>query len=453
MVYIYGAGRSLEGRSSGSKNRSLLRTLPWDGILFLGCSGSGIILTVLLSSNYDQTAVSDLYTLTFYVAWSLYGVLDVFAYFRRLSRLPALRQLALCSALATEAVLYILPLQAGNMADILQMAAIVVSAIAAFGAFIEPKCNIVVAISLMLQGTWRIHTTGGMEQSEWIQIYFSWHLLVISFTYFVLVIVQGRRENKNTDESTTDESKFASLKSSVPSTVTTDSPLDESFLQKQMPVYSASAAPPSGLSVLPSAGLRRAASTDLLKLPTVADEREGLRTVSSTSTEPCSDQLRRTEIRTSFKPRHPVVLSPPQQKRHPVSPSYEQSHAMSPAGSRHPVLSSRLGEHSVAIPRINDHPVASPAPSTTSTALSSLQHYEDKQQQQQQQQQHHQQQQHQQKQEEEYKDIVYENTVLGPMVVESEPFDRISPIEEYNTLSRHVQSVRASIKLKESGII
>ena len=39
------------------------------------------------------------------------------------------------------------------------------------------------------------------------------------------------------------------------------------------------------------------------------------------------------------------------------------------------------------------------------------------------------------------------------LVVESEPFDRISPIEEYNTLSRHVQSVRRSIKLKESKFV
>ena len=38
-------------------------------------------------------------------------------------------------------------------------------------------------------------------------------------------------------------------------------------------------------------------------------------------------------------------------------------------------------------------------------------------------------------------------------IVESEPFDRISPIEEYNTLSRHVHSVRASIKLKESKFV
>ena len=40
-----------------------------------------------------------------------------------------------------------------------------------------------------------------------------------------------------------------------------------------------------------------------------------------------------------------------------------------------------------------------------------------------------------------------------PPVVEAEPVDRISPIDEYNTLSRHIQSVRASIKLKESRII
>ena len=38
-------------------------------------------------------------------------------------------------------------------------------------------------------------------------------------------------------------------------------------------------------------------------------------------------------------------------------------------------------------------------------------------------------------------------------LVDAEPVDRISPIEEFNTLNRHVDKVRASIKLKESKFV
>ena len=426
-----------------AKGSSILRNLPWDGIIYLGASGTGILLTVLLSSNYERTAINDLYLVTFYVAFAPHGILDIIAYFKKgLKCEKLLKTFSLGTALCVHAALFIMQARHGRIADVLQMSAIIVSVFSAFGTFFVRHAAVVLGMSLMVQGTWLLQMVGELEEgSEWAQIYFAWHLLVISLIFTTILLFKERREILKVQ---TDQEKFASLKSKTSNTTTTTTAphvdtsmgkLDESFLRKQMPVYSNTTIP-SGLVVLPD------------KVSTV---NECQLSVSSRLTD--DGQLRRTEIRTSFKPRHPVVVSP--------APSTAST-----------ALSQQLSDDKAAVQQ------------NTKQQLKQLQqmlHHEDEKSSKIQLEKSanlHKQnfKEEQQKSSdnilnqlddepntdsEHSGSAVYENTILGqktsmdfePNIVESEPFDRISPIDEYNTLSRHVQSVRASIKLKESGFI
>ena len=407
----------------------MLRSLPWDGIVFLGSAGTGIILTVLLSDNQEKTALNDIYLVTFYVAFSLYGIIDIVTHFRKGLKCEKLvKTFSLGTALVVEAVLYILRVEDGNMANILQMATIVVAAISAFGAFFDVHANIVLGISLLLQGTWLLQISGEIKETEWIQIYFSWHLIIISLVFFILILVRESADKTGDLDNT--NSKFSSLKSKLsnPSTHLTDTEhnsLDNSFLQKQMPVYSNTEIP-SGLSVLPNPVNLSPTPCSVLSMVSNLDEKEGVE----------SEHIRRSEMRSSVRPnlsqiqnKNRIVTSPLQQ--------YRNNHVSDPAVSshnttRHSSVSPGLSRDCVSYPS-SSNPVVSPAPSTTSTSLSLVKNEEGSSPDQ----------------------IVYENTHLAPTpnIIESEPFDRISPIDEYNTLSRHVQSVRASIKLKESNIV
>ena len=114
-----------------------MRHLPWDGIIYLGCSGTGILLTVLLAQNYEKTAVKDIYSVTFYLTFALYGIIDTIAYLKKSFVLceKLLKFLSLFVALIVDAVLYVENLQTGHIGDVLQMATIVAAVFSTLGAF------------------------------------------------------------------------------------------------------------------------------------------------------------------------------------------------------------------------------------------------------------------------------------------------------------------------------
>jgi hypothetical protein len=241
-------------------------------------------------------------------------------------------------------------------------------------------------------------------------LYFAWHMITISVfgaAVTSLALQKTATSDKDIERScdgaeeervkTGGDREFSSLRcgSGGPGTASTlvsvvsraaSSNLDESFLQKQMPVYSNTLVlpPPSGLSVLPKNGGSglMAATTDF------------------------QSSWEQQSIQAPAPP--PAGVSTPADLASSESSSSTRTAASTPTASEAmgPVL---------AVPTV---PLASPAPSTASTAT-----------------------------------CPPGVGITWPQVVESEPVDRISPIEEYNTLCRHIQSVRASIKLKESRII
>ena len=250
---------SARGRTGG-----FLRNLPWDGIIYLGASGTGILLTVLLAQSYEKTAVKDIYSVTFYLSFALYGTIDTVSYLKKgFVCEKLLKFLSLFIALVVDAVLYIENLQTGHVADVLQMATIITAALSTIGAFFNNSMALMVGITLTLHGTWMLHSASlDTIEGSWIGIYFCWHLIVISLAFFIIIIIKTKRSAPELKSTETD-SKFSSLKSAIstPSTQLTDSEIekgsnnlmDNSFLQKQMPVYNVSSdAPLAGLSVLPS---------------------------------------------------------------------------------------------------------------------------------------------------------------------------------------------------------
>ena len=543
LSYVHLSGQDPSDRRrqlSKGRHLSLLQQLPWDGLVYLGASGSGILATVLLSSTnmveQQRTTLHDLYLVTFYVAFAPVGILDIIAFFKKgLKCERLLKTFALGTALCVHAALFIIQARHGRMADVLLMAAIVISVIAAFAGFLAPQAHIVLGLSMTVQGTWLLQMSSSEaveEGSEWVTIYFAWHLLVVSFIYTVLLLLKERRENLKLLEN--DQDKFASLKSKTSNTSTqlTEAPpttnaieegiMNDSFLRKQMPVYNSnsSAIIPSGLIVLPDQATARdkAATLDECQVSVASSSNETASHQSHQSHQGQHHQLRRTEIRTSLKPRHSTTTN--------NSPALSQAvtNTSSPAPS---TASTALSHHTVS--ETMEKAAAAKRLQQQQQQIRQLQqklHQDDEQRLARLHQQNHKEEQqsnnhhyssnnasdkHSESQskiqdsdtEQQDSSAVYENTILGqpklslelnrsidlehnpvyssqeetakpsidnitagpntvvnrqssidsPAVVECEPFDRISPIDEYNTLSRHVQSVRASIKLKESGFI
>ena len=254
------------GLKPANKPSGFLSKLPWDGIIYLGSSGTGILLTVLLAQSYEKTAVKDIYSVTFYLSFALYGTVDTISYLKKgFVCEKFLKFLSLFVALIVDAVLYIENLQAGHVADFLQMATIIAAAFSTIGAFFNADLALLVGIALTLHGTWLLHSAGiDKTESSWIGIYFCWHLIIISLVFFIIMIIKSRKSSTEASKGLiSSDSKFSSLKSAIstPSTALTSAEdrsnstdhLDSSFLQKQMPVFSNSKAPVAGLSVLPSA--------------------------------------------------------------------------------------------------------------------------------------------------------------------------------------------------------
>ena len=406
-VYIYGEPENQENLKTAKmeKQRNLLWNLPWDGVVFLGLSGTGIILTVLLSPHHEKMAAGDLNLVTFYIGFSLYGILDIIINFNKeIQHQTLLRYLCLGVALMVNGVLHIQEVQKGRMADVLTMVTIAVALFSILVITMGIKANALLVICLMLQGTWRMHSAF-IEDHEWTQLYFSWHLIIISLAYLVLISIQRQKEVSLDSEC--HESKFSSLQSqSTHRTEVKD--LNYSFLEKQMPVYCTTGAP-SGLSVLDTQ------PPNLAQMDNV-NEREGYRSPSSTSTLPCATVpvLCATLSESSTKQSEDQLQKQQQQRcaqlksqQHLQKQSHQEANSDT-AVYENTHLKPSLSEPSCVLFRPDNTPVDKSA-----TPVNSEPH----------------------------------------KLVDSEPVDRISPIEEFNTLNRHVNNVRASIKLKESKFV
>ena len=431
-----------------------LAALPWAGLVTLATAGTAILLTVIISppsaatsaamfeetgdeaAAWDASPTNSLSLVTTYLAFSLSGLLEVGRYFRPLSvgRSPHLVSMSRCLAYLVEAIL----LLGGNHqleADRgLQLLAAFAGCLAAGLEVWRPVARVVTAATSLLQGTWLLHhhhhvvSTSVTSEAGWTRLYFAWHIITISVLYSTVAALVLRRTGRAAedieakgdrglgkgpaDREQAGRQQFSSLRS-VPGTTSTlvsvvsrpDSELDESFLQKQMPVYSNTMVPTTGLSVLPSSNSNHNNKNNISR-----------------------DILTTTTAASSSLP--PAAVSTPFDERTP--------RAAAAAGSttKSPTPTAAAEEAAEAVLAVRTVQLASPAPSTASTATCSP-------------------------------DVGISSSaatyLLGgvglspapwpPVVVEAEPVDRISPSEEYNTLSRHIQSVRASIKLKESRII
>jgi hypothetical protein len=294
----------------------------------------------------------------------------------------------------------------------------------------------VTAGASLLQGTWLLHhhqqPLAASEAAA--RLYFAWHIITISLLYAAVtaLILRQRRPGKHSREEDVEKTsrggdpeeedghkidllhepqpQFSSLRSG-PGTASTlvsqagSSQLDESFLQKQMPVYSNTLGlpPPPGLSVLPNNLSHNETKNISNNNVQNANNSNG----SGVDLIACGREYFATAGRKAPAPSPPpAAVSTPSSDRLSATTSPTTAAETSAVGS---VL---------AVATIS---LASPAPSNASTAPCSP--------------------------------GVGVSGSAWPPVVEAEPVDRISPIEEYNTLSRHIQSVRASIKLKESRII